>query len=121
MPQYRELTNSELGVELFDHFERKQVVTDCKRKVDGEWTVLADPFIDDWSDSDYSYLVECLKNTLAGGGVVWGAFVDDELKGFASVERRAPSWYGRGALFARCGFRAQSGREEALHLVALRC
>lgn len=47
MPQYRELTNSELGVELFDHFERKQVVTDCKRKVDGEWTVLADPFIDD--------------------------------------------------------------------------
>lgn len=80
MPQYRELTNSELGVELFDHFERKQVVTDCKRKVDGEWTVLADPFIDDWSDSDYSYLVECLKNTLAGGGVVWGAFVDDELK-----------------------------------------
>lgn len=88
MPQYRELTNSELGVELFDHFERKQVVTDYKRKVDGEWTVLADPFIDDWSDSDYSYLVECLKNTLAGGGVVWGAFVDDELKGFASVERK---------------------------------
>lgn len=50
--------------------------------------MLADPFIDDWSDSDYSYLVECLKNTLAGGGVVWGAFVDDELKGFASVERK---------------------------------
>lgn len=41
MPQYRELTANELVVELFDHFERKQVVTDCKRKVDGEWTVLA--------------------------------------------------------------------------------
>lgn len=89
MPQYRELTTGELSVELFDNFERKQVVSDCRRKVDGEWTVLTDPFVDDWSDDDYAYLVECLKRTLDNGGVVWGAFVDDELKGFASVERKA--------------------------------
>ena len=71
MPQYRELTAGELGVELFDQFERKQVVTDCRRKVDGRWKVLPDPFVDDWTPGDYEY-----------------AFVDGVLKGFASVERK---------------------------------
>lgn len=89
MPQYRELTESELSVELFDQFERKQVVTDCRRKVDGEWRVLADPGVDDWTPEDYEFLVSCLKRTVETGGVVWGAFVDDVLKGFASVERKA--------------------------------
>lgn len=88
MPQYRELTAGELGVELFDQFERKQVVTDCRRKIDGRWKVLPDPFVDDWTAGDYEYLVACLKRTLETGGVVWGAFVDGALKGFASVERK---------------------------------
>ena len=56
MPQYRELTAGELGVELFGQFERKQVVTDCRRKVDGRWKVLPDPFVDDWTPGDYEYL-----------------------------------------------------------------
>lgn len=86
MPQYRELTKSELGVELFDHFDRTQVVGNCRRKQDGAWATVCDPSIEQWSQADYAYLVECLAGTLDGGGVVWGAFVGDELKGFASVD-----------------------------------
>lgn len=86
MPQYRELTKSELSVELFDHFDRTQVVGNCRRKQDGAWATVCDPSIEQWSQADYAYLVECLAGTLDGGGVVWGAFVDDELKGFASVD-----------------------------------
>ncbi len=45
-----------------------------------------DPFVDDWSREDYRFLLECLKNTVRTGGVVIGAFLQERLKGFASVE-----------------------------------
>lgn len=86
MPQYRELRADELTIELFEHFERRQVVTDRVRQVDGKWAVLEDPSVDDWGPDEYARLVECLKGTIQSGGVVWAAFIDDELKGFASVE-----------------------------------
>lgn len=38
------------------------------------------------AEADYAFLVQCLQNTLATGGVVLGAFADGALKGFASVE-----------------------------------
>ncbi len=44
------------------------------------------PFIDDWSEEDYQFLIECLKNTIITGGVVYAAFCNGVLKGFASVE-----------------------------------
>ena len=43
-------------------------------------------FNEQWSDSDYRYLTECLIHTIQTGGVVFGAFVEERLKGFASVE-----------------------------------
>lgn len=84
--EYRAILPEELSVGLFDGFERRQVVGDCWRKVDGQWKILPDPFVDQWSREDYLYLVDCLKNTLKTGGAVYGAFADGVLKGFASVE-----------------------------------
>lgn len=86
MVQYRSLQGDELDRELFSGFIRRQEVTRCWRRVQGEWVVRNDPFIDDWSEADYQTLVSCLKNTAAAGGAVYGAFVDGTLKGFASVE-----------------------------------
>lgn len=83
---YRSLRSNEIHTGLFSHFTRHQVVTDCRRKADGVWVVRPDPFIDDWSEEDYAFLVRCLRHTLQTGGAVFGAFVDDALKGFASVE-----------------------------------
>lgn len=86
MVQYRKLNTDELTVDLFRTFRRRQVVTDCWRKEDGLWVIKSDPFIDDWDQDDYKFLARCLKNTLATGGLVYGAFVNGELKGFTSVE-----------------------------------
>lgn len=86
MIQYRSLNRDELCRELFRDFVRRQVVTKCWRREKGEWIVRDDPFVDDWSEADYQTLVSCLKNTVATGGVVYGAFVDGKLKGFTSVE-----------------------------------
>lgn len=86
MVQYRELTSDEIQFDLFRSFHRRQVVTDCWRKENGKWVVKSDPFIDDWGDNEYRELTRCLKNTVTTGGLVCGAFVNGELKGFVSVE-----------------------------------
>lgn len=84
--QYFPLQRHQITRSLFRDFIRRQMVTDCYRRVDGAWTVQSDPFIDDWSEHDYAFLVKCLQNTIASGGVVIGAFWQTQLKGFVSVE-----------------------------------
>lgn len=83
---YRMLEENEITRELFRNFIRRQVVNDCWRSVDGEWCIKSDPFIDDWKEEDYAFLVQCLRNTVRTGGMVTGAFEDGKLKGFVSVE-----------------------------------
>ena len=86
MIEYRRLSEEEICRPLFAGFIRRQVVQDCWRREAGEWVVRADPFIDDWSGEEYDELVRCLKHTVATGGFVYAAFVDEVLKGFVSVE-----------------------------------
>lgn len=86
MITYRELTESELNRELFRNFIRHQVVTRCWRREAGNWVIRDAPFIDDWTEAEYAQLVLCLRNTVHTGGVVYGAFCDNMLKGFVSVE-----------------------------------
>ncbi len=84
--EYRTLTEDEICRELFRDFVRRQVVKDCWRRENGAWVVREDPFIDDWSEEEYEFLVKCLKNTGRTGGFVCAAFLDGRLKGFVSVE-----------------------------------
>lgn len=91
MVQYRSLRVDEIERALFQNFLRHQNVTKCWRREDGKWIVKEVPFVDDWSEDDYSILISCLKNTLNTGGFVHAAFDDDVLKGFVSVE---PDFFG---------------------------
>ena len=84
--EYRNLSEDEITKELFSDFVRHQKVTKCWRKVEGEWVIKDIEFIDDWTEEEYSLLVGYLKNTIQTGGIVIGAFQEDKLKGFASVE-----------------------------------
>lgn len=86
--QFREVKRQELSRRLFKSFERRQAVTDCFRMVKGKWTVQPAPFVDQWSEEDYEFLVTCLKGTAETGGVVFGAFSQGALKGFACVDAR---------------------------------
>lgn len=86
MIEYRIIKFDELNRKLFGSFIRHQVVTKCYRKEDGKWTIKDAPFIDDWNEEEYDFLVTCLKNTIKTGGLVYGAFLDGVLKGFVSVE-----------------------------------
>ncbi|MBE6083742.1 MAG: GNAT family N-acetyltransferase, partial [Tissierellaceae bacterium] len=72
--KYIELKAGEINRELFLHFRRHQVVTQCWRKIDGKWCIKDDPFTDDWNEEEYNELIVCLKNTITTGGIVFGAF-----------------------------------------------
>ncbi len=84
--QYRALTQEELTLSLFSSFIRRQVVRQCYRKMNGVFVIQDVSFTEDWGEKEYRYLTECLKNTVGTGGAVFGAFFDDRLKGFASLE-----------------------------------
>lgn len=83
--EYRSLQEHEINRELFRDFIRRQIVTKCWRKEDGEWIIKDAPFIDDWTEQDYEVLIQCLKHTVRTGGLVYGAFYEGKLKGFAAV------------------------------------
>ena len=89
--EYRALAESDITRGLFSNFTRRQTVTDCWRRVDGEWVVRSDPFVDDWSEEDYQKLIRDLRATIAANGFVMGVFLDGDLKGFAAV---APRLFG---------------------------
>lgn len=84
--EFRTVAREELTMELFSQFRRRQVVDGCLRQEQEQWVVKSDPFVDQWNREDYEFLIKCLKNTLETGGVVFGAFSQGVLKGFASVE-----------------------------------
>ncbi len=85
---YQILTESQIKRDLFTHFERRQVVKRCWRKENGKWRLKDIPFVDDWDEKDYQFLVKCLKNTVCKGGYVFAVFYEGVLVGFASVESR---------------------------------
>lgn len=88
---YKNLQEDEINRKLFEHFIRHQTVVKCWRNDNGKWMIKNDPFIDDWSEADYKFLISCLKNTASTGGWVYAAFCDGILKGFVSVE---PNFFG---------------------------
>jgi len=83
--EYRSVEYDEINRELFNGFVRRQEVTKCWRKEDDNWVIKDIAFVDDWNDDDFAFLVTCLKKNLDSGGVLFGAFADGVLKGFASV------------------------------------
>lgn len=85
MITYRNLNFNEINENLFSNFVRRQVVTKCWRRIDGCWVIIDAPFIDDWSGEDYRALIINLKQILKCGGLVFGAFSEGNLKGFAAV------------------------------------
>lgn len=85
---YRTLSEKEICRALFSDFTRRQVVTQCRRKRNGQWTLENDPFTDEWTETDYEELILHLQTLIRAGGFVGAAFYDNRLKGFVSVENR---------------------------------
>lgn len=86
---YKELGQSEISIDLFSSFKRYQEVNKCWRKENGNWLLKDIAFTERWSVDDYIDLIKSLHKTLETGGTVIGAFHENVLVGFASVENEA--------------------------------
>ena len=86
MIYYKPIKEAQINIEMFRCFNRYQKVSKCWRKDNKGWTLKDIPFIKNWNADDLSHLVSCLKQTAAAGGAVIGAFADDDLVGFSSIE-----------------------------------
>ncbi|MFZ2539766.1 MAG: GNAT family N-acetyltransferase [Oscillospiraceae bacterium] len=84
---YKRLELNDIAFPLFDRFNRYQNVTRCWRKENDKWFLKDIAFTEQWDETEYHYLVGCLKNTILTDGAVFGAFCNSYLVGFASVER----------------------------------
>lgn len=85
MIDYIDLQAVDIQSGLFTRFQRRQIVSECWRRQDGRLVIREDPFVDDWDCKDYDKLVHDLRDILSAKGMVIGAFLDSELKGFAAV------------------------------------
>nr|WP_209660249.1 GNAT family N-acetyltransferase [Acetoanaerobium pronyense] len=85
---YKKLEISDIDINLFSKFNRYQDVKKCWRKENGEWILKEIPFVEQWNTDEYKFLVKCLRNTVNEGGAVFGAFDNDSLVGFASLENK---------------------------------
>lgn len=86
MKQLQTLKEEQITLPLFEHFDRCQYVTHCRRKINGRWMDVENPFVEQWNREDYLRLCDDLRRTIRKGGVVYGLFSQTHLKGFASVE-----------------------------------
>ena len=119
---YQHLTQQQIGPELFSGFDRWQNVTRCWRKENGSWVLRDISFIDDWNEEEYTFLYDCLKNTLNTGGDVIAALEGNRLLGFSSVENQPfgpqNEYLQLSSLHVSNGMR---GRGIGSHLFAMSC
>ena len=82
---YRKIEMEELKLELFRKFQRRQNVDRQLQKQGDAWVERPVSMVEEWSKEDYEFLLACLQDTIREGGVVFGAFEGNAVKGFASV------------------------------------
>ena len=88
MIEYKVLTSDQISAEVFRFFNRYQKVERSWRKEDSGWVLKDTPFEENWTAENIAYLVSCLKITVTTGGTVIGAFQDEILVGFSSLENQ---------------------------------
>lgn len=83
---YRRLGQGDLTPALLAGFTRYQETTRVWYHEDGHYQVKTDHFVDEWDDGKKQLVIAELRECLASGGAVVGAFLAEELVGFANVE-----------------------------------
>ncbi len=83
---FEEIFFYDLSSFLFERFNRHQEVNFCWRKKDGKWFLQKAPSTEEWNKDDIVSLVDRLTYTLRSGGIMLGAFINQYLAGFATIE-----------------------------------
>lgn len=83
------LGQENLNVHSLDHFIRHQVVTECWRRVDGQWGLYPIAFTEDWDLEKLRANAQALVDGLEAGMLGFGAFDGDQLVGYITLGAQA--------------------------------
>jgi serine/threonine-protein kinase len=84
--EYKRLNLSDLSPDMLKSFHRYKEVKKSWRKIDGEWVLIDNPFIEDWTDKQKQYTVTAgLVPAVNSGGAVFAAYDADKLIGFSAL------------------------------------
>lgn len=83
---YKELDLLSLHANLLENFNRFQETKRVWFKENGQYKVKDDTFLEHWKDEKKREVLQSLMNCVELGGVVVGAFKNNQLVGFSNVE-----------------------------------
>jgi GNAT superfamily N-acetyltransferase len=84
---YRRLELSDLLPDMLKSFHRYKEVKKSWRKIEGEWVLIDNPYIEDWNDDfRYELITEDFPQAIKSGGALFGAYDDDNLIGFFALD-----------------------------------
>lgn len=84
--RYGPITEHNFTAASFDYFIRRQEVSQCWRKRDGQWKLLPVAYVDDWDQEGRRRRAEKLLHSVQNGGAAFGAWDGETLVGFARLE-----------------------------------
>lgn len=83
---YKELSLDEISDDMLDGFERDEEINKAWRIVSGEKVLKDIHYTEYWDKAELKKICKDLKKTVIDGGTVFGAFDNNNMVGFASLE-----------------------------------
>lgn len=83
-----QLTSGNFNRSSLDTFVRHQVVTECWRKIDGQWVLQPIAFVEDWDLEKLRANAREILEGLGCGLLGFGAFEDSRLVGFITLDTK---------------------------------
>lgn len=84
--EYVQLTESNFSVFSLDGFIRKQTVTRCWRKDNGEYKLKPVVYTEDWTVEERRQIAEKILNGMRHNNAAFAAVISDEIVGFAYLD-----------------------------------
>lgn len=83
--QFERLTNKNFNEQSLDAFVRHQEVTQCWRKVEGEWKLLPIKFTEEWDLNELRSIARNITENLDKNILGYGAFEEGSLIGYITI------------------------------------
>lgn len=87
MMKYKRLNTENFSMTSLDNFQRYQEVFCCWRNIDGEYLLKPVHYIEDWNLAEKRKLAQKILNGIINGSIAYAAIINDEIVGFAFLER----------------------------------
>lgn len=85
---YLKLNRENFKSNLLDNFKRYQEVKECWRKIENQFVLVANEFVEDWDLSKCRNVAENLLKAIDQNNIAYGAYYQDELVGFIYLDNK---------------------------------